>query len=76
MEFQKKIVDAKIKQASIKGLDNTEADDLATQSVEHVEIASAMNEEISRLKGIHDGVQYKLILTKIKYERMKSTIPF
>lgn len=76
VEFQKKIVDAKVKQTSIKGLDNTEADDLVAQSIEHVKKASAMNEEIACLKGIYAVVQYNLSLAKIKYERMKAIIPF
>ena len=76
VELQKKIVDARAKQTAIKGLDTTEADTLAAQSVEHVERASAMTEDIVRLKSIHAAVQYKLGLAKIKYERMKKNIPF
>ncbi|KAL5071845.1 hypothetical protein RYX36_022732 [Vicia faba] len=75
-ELQKKIADAWAKQTAIKGLDTTEADTLAVQSVEHVERASAMTEDIVRLKSIHTSVQYKLGLAKIKYERMKKNILF
>ncbi|KAL5100302.1 hypothetical protein RYX36_004629 [Vicia faba] len=76
MELQKKITNAMEKQTAIKGLDTTEADTLAAQSVEHVERASAMTEYSVRLKSIHAVVQYKLGLAKIKYERMKKNIPF
>ena len=76
VELQKKIVDAWAKQAAIKGLDTTEADILAAKSIEHVERASAMTEDIVRLKNIHAAVQYKLGLAKIKYERMKKNMPF
>lgn len=74
--MQKKISDAKAKQAAIQGLDSTEADNLAKQSVDHVEKATAMNEDIARLKGVQAVVQYTISLAKIKYERMKATIPF
>ncbi|KAL5076550.1 hypothetical protein RYX36_015534 [Vicia faba] len=76
VELQKKIADARVKQTAIKGLDTTEADTLAAQSVEHVERASSMTEEIVRLKSIHATVQCKLGLAKIKYERMKKNITF
>jgi hypothetical protein len=75
-ELQKKISDAKAKQAAIQGLDSTEADNLAKQSVDHVEKANAMNEDIACLKGVQAAVQYKISLEKIKYDRMKATIPF
>ncbi|XP_050915914.1 uncharacterized protein LOC127131010 [Lathyrus oleraceus] len=75
-QLQKKISDAKAKQAAIQGLDNTEADDLAKQSVDHVEKATAMNEDIARLRGVQAAVQYKIGLAKKKYDRMRATIPF
>ncbi|XP_050890307.1 protein bfr2-like [Lathyrus oleraceus] len=75
-ELQKKIFDAKAKQTAIQGLDNTEADDLAKQSVDHVEKATAMNEDIARLRGVQAVVQYKIGLAKKKYDRMRATIPF
>lgn len=64
------------KQATIKGLNNTVADNLAKENVVHVEKATTMNDEISRLKGIQVVVQYKLSLAKIKHDRMKTTLPF
>ncbi|XP_050908092.1 uncharacterized protein LOC127121685 [Lathyrus oleraceus] len=75
-ELQQKISDAKAKQAAIRGLDSTEADDLAKQSVDHVEKATAMNEDIARLRGVQTAVQYKIGLAKKKYDRMRATIPF
>jgi predicted nucleic acid-binding Zn-ribbon protein len=75
-ELQKKISNAKLKQASIQGLDSTEADNLAKQSVDHVEKATAMNEDIARLRGVQAAVQYKIGLAKIKYDRMRATVPF
>lgn len=75
-KLQKKISDAKVKQAAIQGLDSTEADNLAKQSVDHVEKATAMNEDIARLKGVQAAIQYKIGLAKIKYDRMKAIIPF
>ncbi|XP_050888840.1 protein bfr2-like [Lathyrus oleraceus] len=75
-ELQKKISDAKAKQAAIQGLDNTEADDLAKQSVDHVEKATAMNGDIARLRGVQAAVQYKIGLAKKKYDRMRAIIPF
>jgi hypothetical protein len=57
-------------------LDSTEADDLAKQSVDHVEKATTMNEDIARLRGVQAAVQYKIGLAKKKYDRMRATIPF
>lgn len=65
-----------MKQAAIQGLDSTEADNLAKQSVDHVEKATAMNKDIARLRGVQAAVQYKIGLAKIKYDRMKAIIPF
>lgn len=75
-ELQKKISDAKVKQAAIQGLDSTEADNVAKQSVDHIEKATAMNEDIACLKGVQAVVQYKISLAKIKYDGMKATIHF
>ncbi|XP_050889795.1 uncharacterized protein LOC127095103 [Lathyrus oleraceus] len=63
-ELQKKISDAKAKQAAIQGLDSTEADNLVKQSVDHVEKATAINADIARLRGVKAVVQYKIGLAR------------
>ncbi|XP_050909598.1 uncharacterized protein LOC127123422 [Lathyrus oleraceus] len=75
-ELQKKISDAKAKQAAIQGLDSTEVDDLAKHSVDYIEKVMTMNEDIARLRGVQAAVQYKIGLAKKKYDRMRATIPF
>lgn len=75
-ELQEKIFEAKAKQASIEGLDRTKIDELVAKSVDHVEKATAMNEEIAKLGGVHAAVNYKLSMAKIKDDRMKINMPF
>ncbi|XP_050889954.1 uncharacterized protein LOC127095286 [Lathyrus oleraceus] len=73
IELQKKISDAKANQATIQGLDSTEADNLAKQSIDHVKKATAMNEDIARLGGVQAVVQYNIGLAKIKILRSSAS---
>ena len=60
----------------IEQMDHTEMEREIAQSVQHVDAAKKLEDEITTLHATKSSIDCRLKLEKTKYDRMKANSPF
>ncbi|CAI8598152.1 unnamed protein product [Vicia faba] len=75
-ELKKKIEGARNEQAALKPVDDKELENLVTQSLQQMEVAEGISEEIKGLESVRNATQCKINLCKSKFAKLKRNAPF
>ena len=75
-DLQTKISQAKERQKIIEAMDGNEATGVINQSIQCVDEARDLGNEIAALRTSKTSIDYRLKLAKTKYDKMKNNLPF
>ncbi|CAI8597529.1 unnamed protein product [Vicia faba] len=75
-ELKKKIEGARNEKAALKFVDDQELENLVTQSLQQMEVAEGIIEEIKGLENVRNTTQCKINLCKSKFAKLKRNAPF